>query len=263
MDLSGPCCTPSRAQTLEPIPDLTPTVADHTVRQVKTFLYNLATGTHQHAQIDSVTKQVTRQYQGRTAIELLQNAHDALRRGTRRGRGRIAFHLVSEGDYGAMYVVNDGRPVQDREATAMAEIGLSSKDPTTDVGNKGLGFRSVLHVTDRPAVYSCSVERGGVLDGHRLLFTPSVLDEVARAVESALAGRPAAFLGVADLLSDWSEAQRAALRQQDQKQGEGWARAELRRLSPYALPVVADPTPFAERLAAEGYSTVVHLPIKL
>ena len=245
------------------MPNPAPTaIADHTVRQVKTFLFNLAVRTRQHAQIDSVTRQVTHQYRGRTAIELLQNAHDALRRGADGGAGRVAFCLADEGDHGALYVANDGRPVQEREAAALAEIGLSSKDPATDVGNKGLGFRSVLDVTDRPAVYSCSAERGGVLDGHGLRFTPAVLDDVARATAHALAGRPAAFLGADDLLADWSDAQREALRQRGREEGDGWPASELRDLSPYALPVPAAPTPSAERLAADGYSTVVHLPLR-
>lgn len=240
--------------------DLAPTVADHTVRQVRTFLYNLANGTNQHAQIDSVTKQVTRQYQGRTAIELLQNAHDALRRG--RGKGHIAFYLRDEGEHGALYVANGGRPVQGDEAKALAEIGLSSKSPATDVGNKGLGFRSVLDLSERPAVYSCAAEGSGKLDGHCLLFTPTVVNQVAGAATLALEGRPVAFLGVDDLLADWSDSLREALRQRGRDEGDGWIDRELRRLSPYALPIPARPTPFAEQLAADGYSTVVHLPLR-
>lgn len=244
-----------------PIPDPAATITDHSVRQVKTLLYNLAEGTRQHAQIDSITKQVARQYHGRTVIELLQNAHDALRHGTPVGPRRITFQLVEEGDYGALYVANDGRPLRPRDARALAEIGLSAKEPATDVGNKGLGFRSVLHVTDRPAVYSCSTEGGGALDGHCLEFTPSVLDHVTRAAEAALAGRPAAFLGVPDLLADWSEQQRVALRRRGREEGERWLHDELQRLSPYALPVQAAPTPRAATLAANGFSTVVHLPL--
>lgn len=243
------------------MPSSAETITDHSLRQVRTFLYNLANRTHQHAQIDRVTRQIARQYQGRTVIELLQNAHDALRHGAPGGRGRIAFHLVTDGDHGALYVANDGRPLRDRDAVALAEIGLSSKDPATDVGNKGLGFRSVLHVTDRPAVYSCAREESGTLDGYGLTFSPDVLALVARALEAAVAGEPVALFGAADALSDWSADQRDALCRLGQHGADGWAAREVETISPYSLPVPATPSPTAEALAADGFSTVVHLPL--
>ena len=69
-------------------------------------------------------------------------------------------------------------------------MGLSSKPPGEAVGNKGLGFRSVRHVTDAPQVFSRLVEGspGDVFDGYRFTFArgaeldPLLPNETTRAL---------------------------------------------------------------------------------
>lgn len=86
-------------------------------------------------------------YQRSQLFELMQNATDALR-GT---SGRIHIVLTSR----ALYVANEGQPFTERGATTVLASHLSRK-AEEDIGQFGLGFKSVLAVTHRPTVYSRS-----------------------------------------------------------------------------------------------------------
>src|SRR6478672_1291855 len=124
-----------------------------------------------HKQNRSLSQHIIADYHGRFLIELIQNGHDAHERD--RLDGEISVLLTSdEGEHGVLYVANRGRPFSDKNADAICEMGLSSKPPGEAVGNKGLGFRSVRHVTDRPEIYSRLREQrdGGTFDGYRFTF---------------------------------------------------------------------------------------------
>lgn len=119
----------------------------------------------------SLSAHVTADYHGRFLIELIQNGHDAHPAG--RGDGQIEVLLDSaEGEFGTLYVANGGRPFGSDNVDALCEMGLSSKPPGEGIGNKGLGFRSVAHVTDRPEIYSRRTEESASpgFDGYRFTF---------------------------------------------------------------------------------------------
>ena len=59
-----------------------------------------------------------------------------------------------KGEFGTLYVANRGRAFTQENVDALCDIGLSSKPPGESIGNKGLGFRSVIHITDSPCIYS-------------------------------------------------------------------------------------------------------------
>jgi hypothetical protein len=104
-------------------------------------------------------KAVARQYGGRVAFELLQNALD-------RASGRIAVRRHE----GRLLVANDGRPVScdpdfnpygtidagNRPSNfhALCSMHTSSKNPDDDNGNKGVGFRSTFSVSACVSVWS-------------------------------------------------------------------------------------------------------------
>ncbi|MET3523965.1 sacsin N-terminal ATP-binding-like domain-containing protein [Mesorhizobium abyssinicae] len=124
-----------------------------------------------HKQNQSLSQHIIADYHGRFLIELIQNAHDAHDR--ERRDGEIAVRLASdEGDCGTLYVANRGQPFGPDNVDALCEMGLSSKPPGEAVGNKGLGFRSVRHVTDEPQVFSRLVEDapGETFDGYCFTF---------------------------------------------------------------------------------------------
>lgn len=91
---------------------------------------------------------VAQQYAGRYALELLQNADDAA---SDRGlRGRVRFVLTET----ALLVADDGAGFGPEQVRALCTLGSSSKDRSKSIGYKGIGFKSVLEITDTPQVLS-------------------------------------------------------------------------------------------------------------
>lgn len=142
-----------------------------------------------HKQNQSLSQHIIADYHGRFLIELIQNGHDAHDR--ERRDGEIAMLLASdEGASGTLYVANRGQPFGPKNVDALCEMGLSSKPPGKAVGNKGLGFRSVRHVTDTPQIFSRLVEGGtdDRFDGYCFTFgrgaelDPLLPDETTRAL---------------------------------------------------------------------------------
>ncbi len=91
-------------------------------------------------------------YADRQIIELVQNSADALLR-AETGSRRISIRLSG----GWLYCADDGLPVDENGVTALMFAHLSSKRDTATIGRFGLGFKSVLGVTDAPEFYSRSV----------------------------------------------------------------------------------------------------------
>jgi hypothetical protein len=101
----------------------------------------------------SLAAHVTADYHGRYLLELIQNANDAHL--VDRDDGEIAIVLaLDELPFGTLYVANLGNGFSKENVDALCDMGMSSKPPGESVGNKGLGFRSVHHITDKPEIYS-------------------------------------------------------------------------------------------------------------
>lgn len=173
--------------------------------------------------LKSVSEDTAQEYEGRTILELVQNGHDALGQAT---PGRIAVLAVTREDGGVLYVANEGAVFAEENFRAITELALSSKAAGEGIGNKGLGFRSVLQLTDWPEIYSKSSPASPVFDGYCFRFARP--EDVRTLVEDpALAAR---------VIED---------------------------ISPLALPVPADVNdPVLKELAEDGYSTVVRLPLR-
>jgi superfamily II DNA or RNA helicase len=97
-------------------------------------------------------------YANRTLLELVQNAADAMS-GTRDGGaskhpGRV--EIVLDEKSGTLYCANAGRPFGKNGLTAIMHAHLSGKRGD-EIGRFGLGFKSVLAVSDAPQVFSRSV----------------------------------------------------------------------------------------------------------
>lgn len=98
--------------------------------------------------------QIAQDYQGRIVYELLQNADDAMLSG-RGTRDAISFRLTDD----ALEVANSGHPLTADDVMGLCGIGASSKHERrarkrASIGHKGMGFKSVLEITDRPHVIS-------------------------------------------------------------------------------------------------------------
>src|SRR5690606_4069360 len=89
-------------------------------------------------------------YGERQVEELLQNALDQLVE-----PGRVELRLSD----GALYCANQGRPFGAAGIKAVTGAFLSSKRDEK-IGRFGLGFKSVLGVTDHPQILSRSISFG-------------------------------------------------------------------------------------------------------
>ena len=95
-----------------------------------------------------------REYHGRFLIELLQNAADAWRNGRRSESERSKVAIVL-GEGPALLVANMGQSMSAEVVVeSIGHIGASTKAEGQAIGHKGIGFKSVLEVTDTPEIYS-------------------------------------------------------------------------------------------------------------
>jgi len=100
-------------------------------------------------------------YQHRQLFELVQNSADALSPPTDCGAagqrvplggGRIEVRLIDE----FLYCADDGTPIDEEGVKALMFSHLSPKRATSQIGTFGLGFKSVLGVSDSPEFFSRS-----------------------------------------------------------------------------------------------------------
>lgn len=134
-----------------------------------------------HQSARNLSQNVSDDYGNRFLVELIQNAHDAHPSGTQDGQIAVVF-APDEGDFGCLYVANRGNGFSEKNFRALTNIALSSKPVNESIGNKGLGFRSVLQICQWPEIYSVS-ERGptGEFDGYCFRFADS--SDLARFIE--------------------------------------------------------------------------------
>jgi hypothetical protein len=247
-------------------------VLEATTAKIRTFLYELAEGTTNYRSLHSLTAQVEHQYHGRFLIELIQNAHDALERASpsKQPRGRIALiYEPEEGPFGTLYAANDGRPFTKSNFENISQLGRSDKDPQESIGNKGIGFRSVLEICQSPEIYSRSHPSAEAFDGYCFRFSPQVVNALKGPVKQlAAAGAvPLSPFGNVPLV-DWDEVliskYRATVRRRIDQEGSGWLDKEVEFLSPYLLPQPLERPGHKTVRECEraGYATIVRLPLK-
>lgn len=96
-------------------------------------------------------------YANRTLLELVQNAADAMSGvgdDQQESAGRV--EIVLDPERRILYCANAGRPFSRNGITAITHAHLSGKRGD-EIGRFGLGFKSVLAVSDTPQVFSRSV----------------------------------------------------------------------------------------------------------
>ncbi|AIS00531.1 helicase domain-containing protein [Streptomyces glaucescens] len=95
-------------------------------------------------------------YSNRTLLELVQNAADAMSGADEYEEGAGRVEIVLDLGHQTLYCANAGRPFSRSGLTAIAHAHLSGKRGD-EIGRFGLGFKSVLAVSDAPQVLSRSV----------------------------------------------------------------------------------------------------------
>jgi len=139
------------------------------------------------ALIESV---VATDYDGRALIELIQNAHDAHDRSDPNGRLLVRLD-VRRGEHGTLTVANGGRPFNIDNFHAIYRVALSSKPPQEGIGNKGVGFKSILQITHSPAILSVADAGSAEFDGFCFRFANDIdFDTIAHRTDPHDAGLP-------------------------------------------------------------------------
>ncbi|HEX04481.1 MAG TPA: hypothetical protein ENH10_04905, partial [Bacteroidetes bacterium] len=242
-------------------------VIDKTLGEIRSFLDELSNGTSRYRSLHNLTEQVEHQYHGRFLIELIQNAHDALFEvGVMDAPQRIEIVLAEEEHpFGALYIANDGQPFTPSNFKALSNLGQSDKDPQKSIGNKGIGFRSVLEITKVPEIYSRKERDSSSFDGYCFSFQPDVIqmfeDPIRRVVEGDNSVNSPEVIG--GPLLEWDDTRYEYFRKQCQLFEKDWLPQELAFLSPYALPIPMDTqeaTPRIDDFERRGFSTVIRLP---
>ena len=100
----------------------------------------------EHANIEQDTARGG--YAHRQLFELVQNGADALS-GASEG-GHIAIRLTDS----CLYCADDGEPINRAGVTSLMFSHMSPKRGSSEIGRFGLGFKSVLGVTDAPEFFS-------------------------------------------------------------------------------------------------------------
>ena len=236
-------------------------IVEHALGEVRTFIDELKNGTRKYRTIASLGGQIAEAYRGRRVLELLQNAHDALPETPGDDPGLITFSLETIPDP-VLLVANSGRAFERKDFKGLCRLGQSPKDPNKSVGNKGLGFRSVLEVASSPEIWSTATTDGGTAYVFR--FDPAICGEVAAAIAALnYSGLDARSPFDPSLpLVDWTEEQleryRNGLSDEDVD-----GPAEARQfLSPYDIPLPTDgPLASVDHLLCAGHVTVIRLPL--
>ena len=234
-------------------------VVEHALGEIRTFVDELKNGTRKYRTVASLEVQIAEAYRGRCVLELLQNAHDALGDMPGAEPGLVTFSLATE-PVPVLLIANSGRPFERKDFKGLCQLGQSPKDPNKSVGNKGLGFRSVLEVASAPEIWSTASIKGGTAYAFR--FDPAVGDEVAAAIgaldKDGLAARSPFDPSMP--LVDWREDQLAGYRRrvaEERVDGPGEAR---RFLSPYDVPLpIEGRRPEVDELLRAGHVTVIRL----
>ncbi|MDY7815168.1 hypothetical protein U0F71_05470 [Burkholderia pseudomallei] len=242
-------------------------ITQMTGAKVRVFLTEVAEGTSNYRSLHSLTQQVEHQYHGRFLIELIQNAHDAFDASLKDIGNRIAVVFDStDSPHGSLLVANDGLPFSQSNFDRLSQLGQSDKDPQKSIGNKGIGFRSVLEVSNSPEIYSRLSPESKTFDGYCFAFRPDVVESLDIPInllahtdnvpQWSVTGQP--------LVESWSDEMLMKYRAKVRSREEGWLSGETRYLSPYLLPI-----PLTDRLSArvvefesQGFSTVIRLPLK-
>ena len=91
----------------------------------------------------AMEKYMAESYDGRTFVELLQNADDA-------GANRIRVAIIG----GTLLVANDGRAFDKNDILAICRSGSSNKERGKSIGYRGVGFKSSTTISTEIIIYS-------------------------------------------------------------------------------------------------------------
>lgn len=196
-------------------------------REMGVTLNNAKAGSKRDDAMRELTKEAANLYSRRVLREMIQNAYDGARTAL---APRILLRLdLSDGPNGAILVANNGNGFTVDNVDAISNPAMSNKTAGNFIGHKGLGFRSVELLSDDVQIFSKRDPAASRFDGFCFRFA-------APADERA-----------------WLDNAREA----------AMAPMVVGRVHRLQLPLPLSPSgPAVEALAAQGFSTVIRLPLR-
>lgn len=120
-------------------------------RELRLTLVGVELGSARDDAMRELTNTAASLYDGRILRELIQNAYD----GSGGDLARILVRLdLTAGEYGVLYVANSGQGFTTQDVDSIVNPAQSRKRPGNSIGHKGLGFRSVELVSPDPQIFS-------------------------------------------------------------------------------------------------------------
>ena len=235
---------------------------------MRTFLDELRNRTSEYRTVSSLADEVAKEYRDRAVMELLQNAYDVLDPAGGIGQRRISFVLNSSHGQPELLVANSGRPFRPEDFIGICHLAQSSKPPEENIGNKGLGFRSVHELTTRPEIWS-TAPAGDDIE-FTFSFDPDALESVSWVATRLFDGDRATDPAFGqDQVVNWSDEHVREYQASLSRNGESadevrkWLSEEVMEyLSPYKLPLHRDDPPDqVANLLNDGHVTVIRLPL--
>ena len=232
-------------------------------------LYSIASSvaeqTLDHRALANLADHLGHDYHGRFLIELLQNGAD---QATAARLESTTVRIIRTADLIA--VANGGRPMNEEGLRAITALALSPKGVDEQVGNKGVGFKSVYQVCAEPEVYSAAVAAqpggdAGLAANCATRFSMPA-DRLSEEVIAGLAEM------VADLERDRAGVF-AELQTRADEEAVDWQSlllSEAKRAAPFRFPLELSVERFESRCAAlqldaeglAGISTLIVLPLR-
>jgi hypothetical protein len=268
-------------------------IAETSNRLDTEFLNHLSRGTTGYRSLHNLTHEVGDQYRGRFLVELLQNAHDALPDNPKSdipARVEMILEAEAEEEFGVLYIANDGNPFSKSNFLSLSQLAQSDKDPETNIGNKGIGFRSVLEISARPQIFSRSSASSRVFDGYCFGFKPEFITDLLEPILLLAAGKDnvRSPIDPEKAFVDWDQSHlkkfRSRLADRDrflidlrklpretldtlsiELLRRSWLQHELKYLSPYLFPLPLNPLEISDRLLdfqERNFASVIRLPLK-
>lgn len=157
-------------------------ILDRLQAKIYAFMDDIRRGTNIFEGRRSIEEQLSEEYHGRFLIELIQNADDAC------GKDGQILIVIRQEPSPRVVVCNTGTGFTQKNFESLCTLGLTDKNPEETIGNKGLGFRSVLEVCKSPAIYSSDINRPENtqpnFDGYCFCFDPDELVNALRRTTS-------------------------------------------------------------------------------
>lgn len=118
-----------------------------TIEQIsESFIQEAKSSPRMLEDLAAMEKYMSESYDGRTFVELLQNADDA-------NSSKVKVFLVDK----ILIVANDGRPFDEKDIMAICRSGASSKQRGNNIGYRGVGFKSATTISTEIIIYSSGV----------------------------------------------------------------------------------------------------------